>query len=206
MTAPVQVSVLAGEPLREAGILGQLQGSAGITPRRFLLIDRQEVVVADLTGPVDRPLGPLRLSRERHGSVTVAIMDETTEVDLRAAAQGGVVIAIHSLEADRDGLLTAVHQAASSLGRTDETSRFSLAEQLRRLRAFRTVGEAQPKLSEREVQVLRHLADGSDTSQTALRMHVSERTVKYDLGSVMRRHALRNRVHAVAFAVRSGVI
>jgi DNA-binding NarL/FixJ family response regulator len=54
--------------------------------------------------------------------------------------------------------------------------------------------------------VLRHLAEGSNTADITKKMHISERTVKYILWNIMQRVGLRNRVHAVAFAIRAGHI
>jgi DNA-binding CsgD family transcriptional regulator len=61
-------------------------------------------------------------------------------------------------------------------------------------------------LSDREVDVLKLLADGHDTAEVARRLAYSERTVKNVLQDVTRRHNLRNRTHAVAYALRQGLI
>ena len=60
--------------------------------------------------------------------------------------------------------------------------------------------------SEREIAVLRLLAQGMSTREIARSLCWSERTIKnvvYDLTS---RNGLRNRTHAVAVAVRAGVV
>ena len=61
-------------------------------------------------------------------------------------------------------------------------------------------------LAAREVEVLRLVADGCDTSEIARRLAYSERTVKNVLHDVTTRLQLRNRSHAVAYAVREGLI
>ncbi|WP_234545046.1 helix-turn-helix transcriptional regulator [Streptomyces shenzhenensis] len=58
----------------------------------------------------------------------------------------------------------------------------------------------------RELEVLRQLAEGSSTAEIAAALHYSERTVKYVIHEVIVRHGLRNRVHAVAFALRQGLL
>jgi DNA-binding NarL/FixJ family response regulator len=60
--------------------------------------------------------------------------------------------------------------------------------------------------SEREVSVLGLLADGLTTEEIAARLNYSERTVKTIIYVVTSRLKLRNRAHAVAFAIRAGVI
>ena len=61
-------------------------------------------------------------------------------------------------------------------------------------------------LTEREIQVLRLIADGLDTAEVARELAFSERTIKSILHDVTTRLQLRNRSHAVAYAVREGLI
>ena len=61
-------------------------------------------------------------------------------------------------------------------------------------------------LSEREIEVLKLLADGLDTGEIASRLSYSERTIKAVLHDVTARFQLRSRAHAVAYAVRAGLI
>lgn len=58
----------------------------------------------------------------------------------------------------------------------------------------------------REVEVLRRLADGHDTSRIASDLNYSERTIKKIIQGVMSRWRLRNRAHAVSYAMRVGAI
>jgi DNA-binding NarL/FixJ family response regulator len=62
------------------------------------------------------------------------------------------------------------------------------------------------KLAPREIDVLRLVADGYDTGEIATKLAYSERTVKNVLHDVTTRLQLRNRSHAVAFALREGLI
>jgi DNA-binding NarL/FixJ family response regulator len=61
-------------------------------------------------------------------------------------------------------------------------------------------------LSEREITVLKLVADGLDTAEVANQLFYSERTVKNVIHDVTTRLNLRNRTHAVAYAVRQGLI
>ncbi|MEZ0112521.1 DNA-binding NarL/FixJ family response regulator [Catenulispora sp. EB89] len=64
----------------------------------------------------------------------------------------------------------------------------------------------QPALTARESDVLRLLADGFDTAQAATALAYSDRTVKNILHELTIRMRLRNRTHAVAYALREGLI
>jgi len=61
-------------------------------------------------------------------------------------------------------------------------------------------------LTEREIGVLRLLAEGLDTIEVGRRLFYSERTVKNITHDVTSRLELRNRTHAVAYAIREGLI
>ena len=61
-------------------------------------------------------------------------------------------------------------------------------------------------LSTREREVLRLLADGRDTAEIASTLCYSERTVKGVIHEITTRLQLRNRSHAVAFALRNELI
>ena len=61
-------------------------------------------------------------------------------------------------------------------------------------------------LTEREAAVLRLLAEGLDTAEVGRQLFYSERTVKNIIHDVTSRLELRNRAHAVAYAIREGLI
>lgn len=61
-------------------------------------------------------------------------------------------------------------------------------------------------LSDRELDVLRLLAEGEDTREIAGRLRYSERTVKNVVHDLLVKMNCRNRAHAVALGARQGVI
>jgi DNA-binding NarL/FixJ family response regulator len=71
----------------------------------------------------------------------------------------------------------------------------------------RSAGRQAPgTLSEREREVLKLLADGSDTREIAIGLCFSERTVKNVVHDILMKLNCRTRAHAVAMATRAGVI
>lgn len=61
-------------------------------------------------------------------------------------------------------------------------------------------------LSDREREVLRLIADGRETEEIARELCYSARTVVGVVQDVTRRFRLRNRAHAVAFVLRTGML
>ncbi|MBP2473116.1 DNA-binding NarL/FixJ family response regulator [Crossiella equi] len=69
-----------------------------------------------------------------------------------------------------------------------------------------TQGLAAGGLTVREVEVLKLIAQGEDTAAIATRLSYSERTIKKIMQDLMSRLELRNRAHAVSYALRVGAI
>ena len=61
-------------------------------------------------------------------------------------------------------------------------------------------------LTEREIEVLRHLAGGNRNRDIAERLFISEETVKVHVKHVMEKLGASDRTQAVAIAVRRGII
>ena len=70
----------------------------------------------------------------------------------------------------------------------------------------RSSSVATVRLTARESEVLRLVADGFDTSEIADQLAYSESTIKGVLAKIMARLDARNRCHAVAIVVREGLI
>lgn len=62
------------------------------------------------------------------------------------------------------------------------------------------------RLSPREKEVLEHLAQGLTERQIGERLFISPNTVKTHLRIVLIKLEARNRIHAVAKALRAGII
>lgn len=62
------------------------------------------------------------------------------------------------------------------------------------------------KLSQREIEVLRLVAQGLGNKEIADRLHLSEHTVKSHLRNILDKLHLRSRAHAAAYAVRAGLV
>jgi DNA-binding NarL/FixJ family response regulator len=61
-------------------------------------------------------------------------------------------------------------------------------------------------LSQREIEVLKHVADGNRNREIAERLFISEETVKVHIKHIMEKLGASDRTQAVAIAVRRGII
>jgi DNA-binding NarL/FixJ family response regulator len=62
------------------------------------------------------------------------------------------------------------------------------------------------ELSEREIEVLKLIANGKDNAQIALDLHISPKTVKNHISNILMKLQIDNRIQAAVFAVRSGIV
>jgi DNA-binding NarL/FixJ family response regulator len=128
----------------------------------------------------------------------------------RAALEAGAVgflrkdtLTLDVLEAALTAAVAGAMVVASSV--LAETLREGAAGAARETPARARSGLA-PPLSEREQRVLTLLADGHQTREIATQLCYSERTIKNVLHDVVTKLNVRSRSHAIAYAVREGLI
>ena len=80
---------------------------------------------------------------------------------------------------------------------------------LQRVRATSTVPQAEQlirsELSDREIEVLRLIANGKDNAEIARELTISPKTVKNHISNILVKLQIENRIQAAVFAVRSGI-
>ncbi len=67
-------------------------------------------------------------------------------------------------------------------------------------------GVSRPELSERETEVLRLIANGTDNAEIARQLHISPKTVKNHISNILMKLQIENRIQAAVYAVRSGLV
>jgi DNA-binding NarL/FixJ family response regulator len=84
------------------------------------------------------------------------------------------------------------------------------AKVLQRLRATSTspreAETIRSELSEREIQVLKLIANGKDNAMIAAELHISPKTVKNHISNILMKLQIDNRIQAAVYAVRSGLV
>ena len=110
--------------------------------------------------------------------------------------------------ADEHTLLGAVRSVAAGDGTLDQRlTRRILHEFGERRRASSAQMSAEgPPLTERELDVLRLLAEGLSNAEIADRLFVELTTVKYHLAGILQKTGARDRLQAVLWGIRAGVV
>src|SRR5262249_32303533 len=89
------------------------------------------------------------------------------------------------------------------------TSRAIASKVLQRLRSSGPAAREDAtasELSDRELQVLRLIANGHDNAQIAAELHISPKTVKNHISNILMKLQIENRIQAAVYAVRSGIV
>ena len=61
------------------------------------------------------------------------------------------------------------------------------------------------ELSDREIEVLKLIANGKDNAQIAAELVISPKTVKNHISNILMKLQMQNRIQAAVYAVRSGI-
>ena len=161
----------------------RLLGADGAAATRDVVATGLSVRVLLLAADLADPVGVAALRAGAHGLLPADVPPPTLAAAVRAVAGGATVL------------------DWSVLGRLLDPSR-PAAE----LEPKESVQLTPKHLTDREREVLVHLARGRSNAEIAVRLQVSETTVKTHVRHVLTKLGLRDRVQAVVFAYESGLI
>jgi len=136
--------------------------------------------------------------------VMLTISDEDADVmDAILAGACGYLLKDASVQE----LVAGIHAAARG---ESLISPHIAAKVLQRLRATSLQPEVaetvRAELSEREIQVLKLIANGKDNALIAAELHISPKTVKNHISNILMKLQIDNRIQAAVYAVRSGIV
>jgi DNA-binding NarL/FixJ family response regulator len=207
MGEPVWVSVVATDPVLEAGVTSAMFGCPGVavvTPEDEPVVT---VVVVDSFGQEALDLVQVIRTTVHRPEVVLVAPDLAPPDALRVIAAGARGL-LRRREATADRLTRTVLAAADGdcTVSPDMLDRLLTAPDRLDPARDQTSGSTALDVTERERAVLRLLADGCETGEIARRLCYSTRTVTSVVHDITQRFRLRNRAHAVAYALRAGML
>jgi DNA-binding NarL/FixJ family response regulator len=193
--------------LEEQGVNIVAEAATGDEAVRAVRDHAPDVVVMDLNMP-----GMTGVEATRHIAtaspltrvLVLTISDQDGDViDAILAGASGYLLKdasiqelMRGIEASASGeSLISPHIAAKVLQRLRATSQEPDME-----KAIRA------ELSDREIQVLKLIANGKDNAQIAADLHISPKTVKNHISNILMKLQIQNRIQAAVYAVRSGIV
>ena len=199
-----RVAVRACDGLSRAGVEHLLRDCPGIVVAADGAADVVLVVAEAADAAALRQVRSLRTL----GSRVVVVLQVLDDAGLLALVEAGVAGVLRRGEATPRSLERTIRAAAAGEGSLppDLLGRLMAQVQAVQRSVLAPRGLTWGALSARETDVLRLIADGYDTAEVARTLCWSERTVKNVVHDITTRLHLRNRAHAVAYAVRQGLI
>ncbi|MER7992964.1 response regulator transcription factor [Micromonospora chalcea] len=218
MTAPIRVLVCDDQALIRTGFTTIIDAQPDMTAvgecgDGHAAVDlagrlRPDVVVMDVRMPV---LDGIKATRLLAGAgvaqpvkvlvVTTFNLDEYVYEALRAGASGFLL-----KDAPPAQLLHGIRTVASGAALlAPEVTRQLVGRYAARIRPAEGA-PADVGLTPRELEVLRLIADGLSNSEIAARLVISQETVKTYVSRILTKLDLRDRVQAVVYAYRTGLV
>ena len=203
----VPVAVHARDPISREGVLSAFKDDS-----RIELCD--EVSPGGVVLHVDHTFGRTALTQLRRAvgedrAQAVLVVEMLQDEDLYEIASHGISAVVWRHEATPSRLTQAVLAAARGDGDLPADLLGRLIRQMGTKSPNAAVGNSShpaQRLTPREVDVMRLVAEGFGTVDIAAKLCYSERTIKDIIHKLTTRLNLRNRAHAVAYALREGYI
>lgn len=163
---------------------------------------KPDVVLMDMRMPKHDGLWALERLRKRMPSTPVVMLstyDNPTYI-ARCAALGATDYLLKGCS--RQELISAISRAATG----DEPTDSSIMRRVRLTMAKRKDREDDVPLTNRELQVLRHIAMGLSNREIAKSLEISIETVKEHVQNLLRKLQVSDRTQAAVWAVRNEIV
>ena len=186
------------ESVTEAGSVAEVWSDGAVEDADVVIVDH------DLPGGADF----IRNVHETTGARVLVCSSRRDEHEVLSATQAGAVGYLFKDTLTPDALVAGVRAAATGAGVMTPEVIGSLLRGISRVsrEVLEPRGLSLSRLTAREQEVLRLVADGHPTREVARRLCYSERTIKNVIHDVVTKLNARTRSQAVAEAVRAGLI
>ncbi|MEU6707904.1 LuxR C-terminal-related transcriptional regulator [Streptomyces sp. NPDC091376] len=208
MSNRIPVTVQALDSISEMGVTAALRARPEIR-----VLDRHEAapetVAVLVVDEVDDAAISLVKSIRAQGLDRIVLVASSVEDEgVLAAAEAGISGLARRKDITPEGLVQVITSVDRGAGVVPPDLVGRLLKQVSRLQnqVLTPRGLRYSGITEREADVLRLVSQGLDTQEIAQKLSYSERTVKNTLHAINNRFHLRNRPHAVAYAIREGLI
>jgi len=204
----IQVLARATDPILQNGV----QLALRTRPEVWLVdedADAARTVALVAADRFDEPAMRLVKSLQGKGFARIVLVSgELEDTEMLGAVEAGVCAVARRAESTPDTLVRLVTAAAAGEGALPPDLLGRLLDRVSRLQrhVLEPRGMQLAGITNREGDVLRMVASGLSTQEIADKLCYSQRTVKSILHDVTNRFQLRNRAHAVAYALREGLI
>ena len=167
--------------------------------------DRPHVVLMDINMPgesgIDATRRLIASSPETQVVMLTVSPDETDVIESVQAGACGYFLKGASIEE----IVAGIRAAAKGESLLSPRVTAQLLERVRQEPAPRAL-PGEPRLTHRELDVLRLVADGKGNPEISEELGIGEQTVKTHVSSLLEKLGVENRIQAAVYAVRHGLI
>ncbi|WP_240138160.1 helix-turn-helix transcriptional regulator [Streptomyces sp. MUM 178J] len=207
----ISIAILASDPVTGEGAASCLSRQRGLTVLPQQEHARADVVLmltVDVTDETMLLMAAVAARSVNPGMGIVLVTGSMCEAQAVRAVGFGLRSVIWRQDAGFDGITKAIRGVADGCGVLPASIQGWLINHIGAVHrdVLAPMGLTPSGLEAREVEVVRLLAEGLATTEIAQKLNYSERTIKNIISGMINRLGLRNRVHAVAFALRSGTL
>ncbi len=204
----VSVAVYAQDLVLHIGVVHQLRQRPEVDLVTESEADRARTSLVVVDAVDDQVIALLQRIRRNAATRTGLVVGTFDATSLQRVVECGVTAVLRRAEADQDRLLHLVLAMANGEGVLPGDLLGTLLTQVGNLQrsTLDPRGLSLSTLTAREADMLRLVSEGLDTAEIAQQTSYSERTVKNVLHEITTRLQLRNRAHAVGYALRNGLI
>jgi len=192
----------------------EISASAEVNDEVLLAIDTllPDVAIVDIDGPSDSGLTLARRIRQRSPNIAVIVLtSDSGDAQLFQALKAQAAAYLNK-EITADQLVGMIRRVAGGEHPINEslTARPKVAEQV--LHQFQELSwrdEAEAfisPLTPRETEILNYIAQGYLNKQIAIKLGISEQTIKNHVTSILRKLNANARTEAVVVAIKQGLI
>jgi DNA-binding NarL/FixJ family response regulator len=193
--------------LEERGVEVAGEAAAGAEAIRLVRELAPDVVIMDLHMPGMSGIEAIRqiaaiapLTR-----VLVLTISDQEEDVLHAILAGACGYLLK--DASVDELIRGIEAAAVGESLVSPAIAGKVLQQVRATAVSPEIAAAvRTELSQRELDVLKLIANGSDNAMIASQLHISPKTVKNHISNILMKLQIENRIQAAVYAVRSGIV
>ena len=193
--------------LEERGVQVVGEASSGQEALRVVRDNPPDVVVMDLNMPgIDGVEATRRIAQIAPLTRVLVLTVSDQDADVLNAILAGACGYLMK-DASIDELIRGITSAA--IGEALISPHIA-SKVLQRVRSSTAQPDAEAtirsELSEREIQVLKLIANGKDNAMIAAELHISPKTVKNHISNILMKLQIENRIQAAVYAVRSGIV
>jgi DNA-binding NarL/FixJ family response regulator len=163
-----------------------------------------DVVVMDLSLPRMSGIEAIaQMSVDAPATRVLVLTISADEADVTKAILAGASGYLLK-DASIEEIVAGVRAAAAGESLISSKVATTLLERVRS--ATSATAEHQAELSEREIEVMRLVAEGMDNAAIAEVLYISPQTVKNHISNILAKLQMENRIQAAVYAVRQGIV